>query len=295
MIKLQFPRHIRSKKTVCLCLIILSAACLMSGCKKKREKIDLSSTHTTAAETMAPETSKAETTAAETTAAITLDPAIENAANSGGNMTSGNGAATTVTGLKTKINTYTSGKVSVQYPSVTIDDSEKEAAVNGLLKNNALSAIKSLGIDETKDAFTVECKVLSADRNRITVTYTGVSAPEGAAFPTNVFYSNTVDVGKVSNLGLSHFADPYTMAGYVLSEDCLFPQSSDALRTELMKAKNEQTLEYYTNLFNSADFPFDRDFPSCFSYEHEGDIYFSIPVAHALGDYAIVVYTPDTK
>lgn len=294
MIKLHFQKGSRKKRAVCLCLIALSAASLISGCKK-REKIDLSSTHTTAAETMAPETSKAETTAAETTASITLDAAIENAANSGGEKTSGNGAASVLTGLKTKINTYTSGKVSIQYPSVTIDDAEKEAAVNELLKNNALAAIQANGIDETKDAFTIQCKVLSADRNRITVTYTGVSAPEGAAFPTNIFYSNTIDVGKVSNLGLSHFADPYTMAGYVLSDDCLFQEADAALKAELMKAKNDQTLEYYTNLFNSSDFPFEGDFPLCFSYEHEGDIYFSIPVVHALGDYAIVIYTPDNK
>lgn len=295
MIKLHLTGTPRSRKMLTLCLIILSAACLMSGCKKKREKIDLSSTHTTAAETMAPETSKAETTAAETTAAITLDAAIENAANSNGEKTSGNGAATTVTGLKNKINTYTSGKVSVQYPSITLDDSAKETAVNELLKNNALSAVKALGLDEAKDSLTVECKVLSADRSRITVTYTGVSSPEGAAFPTNIFYSNTIDVNKAANLQLSHFVDPYTLAGYVLSDDCKFPLASPELKTELMKAKNDQTLDYYTKLFNSADFPFTGDFPLCFSYEHEGDIYVSIPTAHALGDYAILVYTPDTK
>lgn len=298
MIKYRPSRSHARKKAVYLCLITFSAACLITGCKKnKHEKIDLSSTHTTAAETMAPETSKAETTAVETTAAITLDAAVENAANANSGKTSGSGsgAASLVTSLKTTINTYASGKVSIQYPSVTMDDSEKAARINELLKKNALSSIQASGIDEATDSLQITCKVLAADRSRITVTYTGTLAPEGAAFPTNLFYSNTIDVAKVSNLGLEDFADPYTLAGYVLSGDCVFPESSEALKSDLMRAKNEQTLEYYTGLFKNADFPFDGYLPSCFSYEHEGDIYFSIPVAHALGDYAIIAYTPDTK
>ena len=34
---------------------------------------------------------------------------------------------------------------------------------------------------------------------------------------------------------------------------------------------------------------------SDFSYEKQGEIYFSIPVSHSLGDYAIVKFTPETK
>ena len=36
-------------------------------------------------------------------------------------------------------------------------------------------------------------------------------------------------------------------------------------------------------------------FPQAFSYENEGTIYISVPVSHAIGDFAIVSYTPDTK
>ena len=36
-------------------------------------------------------------------------------------------------------------------------------------------------------------------------------------------------------------------------------------------------------------------FPEVFSYEEQGTIYVSIPVPHALGDYALIKYTPDTK
>ena len=35
--------------------------------------------------------------------------------------------------------------------------------------------------------------------------------------------------------------------------------------------------------------------PDSFSYESEGDLYFSVPVPHALGDYVIVEYDVTTK
>ena len=297
MIKHSTNRHSLRKKTFCLCLLALGAACLVTGCKKdKREKIDLSSTHTTAAETMAPETSQAETTQAETTASITLDAAVENAANANSTKPSDeSGAASAVTSIKTAMETYTSGKISIQYPSISLDDSKKTASINELLKSNALSFIKANKVDEAKDTLAIQCRVLSADRSRISVTYTGLYTPDGAAYPTNVFFSSNIDVNKASNIRLSYFSDPATLAGYVLSDSCSFPLADAELKTALMKEKNTQTLDYYTKLFNNADFSSNGQFPASFSYDQDGDIYFSIPVSHALGDYAMIVFTPDTK
>ena len=52
---------------------------------------------------------------------------------------------------------------------------------------------------------------------------------------------------------------------------------------------------YYTNLFQHADFPYSDTFPECFSYEFEGSVYVSLPVAHAIGDYILAAYTPENK
>lgn len=49
------------------------------------------------------------------------------------------------------------------------------------------------------------------------------------------------------------------------------------------------------NLFSKADFPYDGSFPESFSYEYEGDIYVSIPIPHAAGDYVIAIFTPENK
>ena len=270
----------RSRKGAALCVLALTTAALVSGCKKSPEKIDLSSTHTTVAETMAP------TTKAETQPETTVPETTEAAAGSG----------TEAKNISTKTNTYSSGNVSIDYPNViNMEDTQQAAAIDELLKKNALSVLEAWEIQDTDDSLNINCQVLSADRNRITVVYTGTLAKKGASYPTNVMYSNTIDVSRVSNIGFDHFADPYTMAGYVLSGDCVFYNVNDDVKAELMEIKNNTSLEAYTDMFTKADFPIEGSFPESFSYEHQGVIYFSIPVPHALGDYAIVMYAPDSK
>ncbi|MCI8578593.1 MAG: hypothetical protein HFG64_14030 [Lachnospiraceae bacterium] len=280
---MKYPEYVRTygRRAGLVILAVMLGACLTTGCKKKEpEKIDISSIHTSAAETMPEETTKAEPTEK-------ADSSTE-AADSTGSQN--------VRNVSTKMNTYSSGKVSIEYPSVVnLDDQEQTTAVDNLIKNNALSIIQAYGLNEAEDSLNIKCRVLSADRNRITITYTGEVTRKDASSPTAVFYSNTIDVKEAKDLGFEKFADPYTMAGYVLSGDCHFVSASSDLNAELMKYKNENSLDYYTKLFNNADFPFEGTFPESFSYEQDGDIYFSIPVPHALGDYALVVYVPDSK
>ena len=60
--------------------------------------------------------------------------------------------------------------------------------------------------------------------------------------------------------------------------------------------------EQYQTCLENADFPLSTGsdgktitWPDSFSYESEGDLYFSVPVPHALGDYVIVEYDVTTK
>lgn len=272
-------------KTAAICALALSATILTTGCKKSPEKVDLGSTHTTAAETMAPSTEADEEDSTENTETPENSAAASPEASATGNKR-----------ISTQTSTYSSGKVSVAYPVViNMEDTEKASAVNELLKKNALSILDAHQISDAEDSLNVSCQVLSADRNRITVLYTGTLAKKGAADSTNIMYSNTIDVPNVSDIGFDHFADPYTMAGYVLSGDCAFYNVNDSLKAKLMDIKNNTSLEDYTNMFTNADFPYEGGFPDSFSYENQGVIYFSIPVPHDLGDYAVVMFAPDSK
>ena len=55
--------------------------------------------------------------------------------------------------------------------------------------------------------------------------------------------------------------------------------------------------EALTAVFEGADFPLGEEglWPESFSYERQGTIYLSMPVPHALGDYVIVSFVPETK
>ncbi|MFR2847103.1 MAG: hypothetical protein ACLTC4_08190 [Hungatella hathewayi] len=277
------------KRTLLITASIILAATMMSGCKSKNyEKVDLSSIHTTAApETLAP--SRPETTEA-TTEKTTAD-----------SKETDDSKDTAAKGISSKKETYKSNNVSVEYPVVSgMSDNVRQDKVNQLLKDNAKSYITLQNIDETKDTLKVTCQVISADRRRLTAVYKGSYTPDGAAYPTSVFFTNTVDLEQVKSLGLNDFTDGYTMAGYVLSDDCEFYDVSAEQKTELLKYRSTLTLEDLTKTLEHADFSTVKSgdaaaLPQSFSYTNQGALYFSIPVPHALGDYALVKFNLDGK
>lgn len=261
-------------------VVIGAAAALMTSTTP--EKIDLSSTHTTEAPT---ESAEAET---ETEAAITTEAETTEAAEETGSAAS----------VSTSIETYTSGEISIEYPKVAgISDSTLLEQINEKLRSNALSVVEGLKAEETGGSLSVTCQVISADRRRLTAVYTGLWTPEGASYPTNLFYSNTIDLRDASDLGLNDFTDAYTMAGYVLSDDVVFSGLTDEQTAAVLEYRKSITLEDFTNTFNQADFPIQTgvEWPPSFSYEKQGSIFFTFPVPHALGDYVTVRFDPSTK
>lgn len=260
------------------CVVIIGAVVAVAcSSMETPDKIDLTSTHTTAAETtQAPteETSEPQTEPTEETA-ITL-----------------------VTGesIAYKLATYTSDGITIQYP-VLSNAGSQEAQINQLLKDNALSILKAYDTEDGATSIEIKCQVPSNTKKRATAVYTGTASAAGAAHPVNVFYTNTVDLAACKDLGLKDFTDPYTMAGYVLSDDVQFDGVSGSQLSAILEERKQMDIQYYTQIFKEADFPFDpsETWPSSFCYEKQGEIYFSIPVSHASGDYAIVKFIPETK
>ena len=289
------------KKT--LLLFLLAASVMMTGgCRKKsQEKMDLTSTHTTAAETMDPETTAAETKSSkkpeETTKAADVSASVSGS---------------------TKIETYHPKDFpagSIAYPVVAhMKDETKQSQVNDLLYQNAISICDALDL-KNMDYLTIDCKVVSLDTSRITVVYQGEYYVKQGAYPVQTFYTNTVDLNQVKSLGINDYSDAYTMAGYLMSDDARFvsaePESTSSLwdihfvaaepklTSALWDYRSSQSIDYFTDLLNKADFPSKNEdtsiFPESFSYLSNSTLYFSIPVPHALGDYAIVAYPMDGK
>ena len=260
--------------------VVIGAASIGLILSRAPADTDLSTIHTQV-ETTAPETTD-ETVAVTESPSVTESETVKEAAS----------------GISVQLETYSSGNISIQYPVVSqMDDAAKQDQVNELLKTNALSIIQANDLDESKDTLTVKCEVISADRKRLTSVYKGDRMSEGAAYPVSVFYTNTVDLNQVRDLGLSDYTDAYTMAGYVLSDDVEFLGVTQEQKEAFLKYRDNLDMDILTEVFNGADFPLASEtaWPESFSYESHGTICFSVPVPHALGDYVIVTFNPSTK
>lgn len=274
------------KRTYILPLLIFSSSMMMFGCTRKHEEVDLSGIHSSQAnETFAPATAPAvEVTSTAETQESTEASKVPDASSN----------------VSAKIETYrdtSAGSISIQYPVVSnLSDEQTQKAVNELLFTNA-TAIATQYSPEDAVTLDITCQIISVDRNRLVAVYKGMSQAEGGAHPTNIFYTNTVDLKQVKSLGFNDYSDAYTMAGYLMSDDVQFSHATDT--QEVLNFRSTMSVEQYTEMFNQADFPLssaeDATFPESFSYTHQGILYFSIPVPHALGDYAIVKFNIDGK
>lgn len=271
--------------------VAAAAVLVMGSCGKKT---------TTEVTNAAAATTAAPTTAAPTTAAptpeTTAPPSTKEVAQNKNIK------------IKTTIEKYVSKDVSIEYPQVSgLEDTAQQDKLNAHLKENALSILTSYPdskepMDPEKDTLDVECEVISADMSRVTAVYTGSYYMEQAAHPNNLFYTNTVDTKTLKDYRLSDAADPYTMAVFALAEDVVLKDADNELREAYLEWQKDMKPEQYQTCLENADFPLSRGsdgktitWPDSFSYESEGDLYFSVPVPHALGDYVIVEYDVTTK
>lgn len=278
------------KKLYAFTALTLAAGLSLSGCKS-REKIDISSIHTTAAETMAP---TKETMANESQLAKEKESATASA-DSAAETKKGQDASSALS-VRSQTATYKDGKVSIEYPILSnLRDEKTQETVNALIKEKATQLIKDNELNPASDTVSVKCNIISLDRNKAVLTYEGSMKAESAAYPTGVFYTTTVDLNKGTLIGLSDYADAYTMAGYIVSDDCIISKPADS--PEVKETVKSKSLEEYWEILKQCDFTADglTGFPQSFSYENQGSIYISIPTIHAVGDYAIIRFTPDTK
>ncbi|NBJ83533.1 DUF4163 domain-containing protein [bacterium 1XD42-94] len=262
----------------------------VSGCKKK-EDVDLTGIHTSSAETMSP-TTAAENEKKEPEITITES---STAAEKGGDKD--NTGSSQALSVRSKTATEKNGKTSVEYPVLSnLRDSAMEETVNAVIKEHALRPLTDYELNPETDTLEVTYSIISLDRNKAVIAYEGSFMLDGGAHPVGLFYTTNIDLNKGTLTGLSDYADSYTMAGYILSDDCVVYQPADS-SPEVKAALKEYDIDTLWAILRQCDFSAEglTGFPQSFSYENQGVIYISVPVSHALGDYVIVSYTPDTK
>ena len=174
--------------------LTMFAALSITACKK-HEAVDISGIHTSAAETMA------ETTSNETKA----DPAADNSksdssktdaskAGSSEVETQKDSNASDALSVKSKIATEKTGKVSIEYPILSnLRDASMTQAVNELLKKEATSIITAWELDTEKDEVSINCDLVSLDKNKAVFTFHGMVNVAETAHPSNVRYAVSVN------------------------------------------------------------------------------------------------------
>ena len=279
------------KQHVLFAALAAAVALSASGCKS-REKIDLDTLHTSEAETMASTEASGGDKEKETEKETQKETEKET------EETRKGADSSSALSVRSKIATEKQGKTSIEYAVLSnLRDPKMEDAVNALIKEKALQVLTDYQVDPAADTLSVKCTVVSLDKNKAVLTYEGSLMVNGAAHPSDLFYTTTVDLNKGTLQGLSDYADAYTMAGYVLSDDVKFSGISSDVEAQVLSYRSSMDLDSLTAVFNSADFPLSSEtqWPESFSYEKQGTIYFSLPVPHALGDYVLVAFDPTTK
>ena len=267
------------KQFTLFAILALMTAISITGCKKK-ETIDLTGIHTTEAQTMEAATAPA----VKETISIELETEAVGS------------DASEALSVRAKIATEKNGQALIEYPILSnLRNAKTEETINALIKEYALKIVDAYELNPEKDNVTIACDVLSLDKSKGIFAFQGSVKADGAAYPTEIYYTLSVDLAKGTIRGLSDYADPYTMAGYIISDDCIITKAVD--KTEAKNFFSTLEIKDLWETLKKCDFNSQSgdSFPQAFSYEAQGIIYIAVPVPHALGDYVIVEFHPETK
>ena len=290
-------------KKLLLYLTILALPVISAGCKSK-DTSDLKSIMTTEANgAMSPTTTAAEGAngaMSPTTIAPTSDSkeSTSLAETKSGKTTTAEKKASSKSSVTENAQSYSKDKSKISYPKLSGIDSKIESSVNKAIEDNAKLALDSFTSNAGSTA-ELKYNVKNQSRNRMSIVYTGPLKTGNES--KKLIFTNNINLDTGESIGLTDFADPLTIANYILSDDVELENATNTQAAGFAEYKKNLTVDTLKALLEDADFPLikkndvNEGFPKLFSYESGGDIYISIPLSHELGDYVLVKYSPSTK
>ena len=290
-------------KKLLLYLTILALPVIIAGCKSK-DTSDLKSIMTTEANgAMSPTTTAAEGAngaMSPTTIAPTSDSkeSTSLAETKSGKTNGTEKKASSKSSVTENAQSYTKDKSKISYPKLGGIDSKIESSVNKTISDNAKLALDSFTSNAGSTA-ELKYNVKNQSRNRMSIVYTGTLKAGNES--KKIIFTNNINLDTGESIGLTDFADPLTIANYILSDDVELENATNSQAAGFAEYKKNLTVDTLKALLEDADFPLikkndvNEGFPKLFSYESGGDIFISIPLSHELGDYVLVKYSPSTK
>ena len=289
-------------KKLLLYLTILALPVISAGCKSK-DTSDLKSIMTTEANgAMSPTTTAAEGAngaMSPTTIAPTSDSKESSLAETkSSKTTTAEKKSSSKSSVTENAQSYSKDKSKISYPKLSGIDSKIESSVNKAIEDNARLALDSFTSNAGSTA-ELKYNVKNQSRNRMSIVYTGTLKSVNES--KKIIFTNNINLDTGESIGLTDFADPLTIANYILSDDVELENATNAQAAGFAEYKKNLTVDTLKALLEDADFPLikkndvNEGFPKLFSYESGGDIFIAIPLSHELGDYVLVKYSPSTK
>ena len=290
-------------KKLLLYLTILALPVIIAGCKSK-DTSDLKSIMTTEANgAMSPTTTAvggANGAMSPTTIAPTSDSkeSTSLAETKSGKTTTTDKKSSSKSSVTENAQSYSKDKSKISYPKLSGINSKIESSVNKAIEDNAKLALDSFTSNAGSTA-ELKYNVKNQSRNRMSIVYTGTLKTGNES--KKIIFTNNINLDTGESIGLTDFADPLTIANYILSDDVELENATNTQAAGFTEYKKNLTVDTLKALLEDADFPLikkndvNEGFPKLFSYESGGDIYIAIPLSHELGDYVLVKYSPSTK
>lgn len=290
-------------KKLLLYLTILALPVISAGCKSK-DTSDLKSIMTTEANgAMSPTTTAAEGAngaMSPTTIAPTSDSkeSTSLAETKSGKTTTADKKSSSKSSVTENAQSYSKDKSKISYPKLNGIDSKIESSVNKAIEDNAKLALDSFTSNAGSTA-ELKYNVKNQSRNRMSIVYTGTL--ETGNESKKIIFTNNINLDTGESIGLTDFADPLTIANYILSDDVELENATNTQAAGFTEYKKTLSVDTLKALLEDADFPLikkndvNEGFPKLFSYESGGDIFIAMPLSHELGDYVLVKYSPSTK
>ena len=289
-------------KKLLLYLTILALPVISAGCKSK-DTSDLKSIMTTEANgAMSPTTTAvggANGAMSPTTIAPTSDSkeSTSLAETKSGKTTTAEKKSSSKSSV-TENAQSSKDKSKISYPKLSGIDSKIESSVNKAIEDNAKLALDSFTSNAGSTA-ELKYNVKNQSRNRMSIVYTGTLKTGNES--KKIIFTNNINLDTGESIGLTDFADPLTIANYILSDDVELENATNTQAAGFTEYKKNLTVDTLKALLEDADFPLikkndvNEGFPKLFSYESGGDIFIAMPLSHELGDYVLVKYSPSTK
>ena len=290
-------------KKLLLYLTILALPVIIAGCKSK-DTSDLKSIMTTEANgAMSPTTTAVEGAngaMSPTTIAPTSDSkeSTSLAETKSGKTTTADKKSSSKSSVTENAQSYSKDKSKISYPKLSGIDSKIESSVNKAIEDNAKLALDSFTSNAGSTA-ELKYNVKNQSRNRMSIVYTGTLKTGNES--KKIIFTNNINLDTGESIGLTDFADPLTIANYILSDDVELENATNTQAAGFAEYKKNLTVDTLKALLEDADFPLikkndvNEGFPKLFSYESGGDIFIAMPLSHELGDYVLVKYSPSTK